>query len=199
MGNNKVLTIIRNIIIVFLIMILFINLIIIVKSIIFPNTIPGIFGYKPFIVMSNSMENEIKVGDLVVVKEVDADNLKVDDIIAFRDSKKTVTTHRIVNMVTKDGERCFITKGDNNNTDDQEPVCPSMIEGKLVKKIPILGSIILFIQQPYGIAIMILALVIVSLLIYNSSKEKLSKEDLEEFKEFKRKKEKKNSKEKNKL
>ena len=107
---------------------------------------------------------------------------------AFRDKKNTITTHRIINLTTKDEENCFITKGDNNNTQDEEPVCPNQIEGKLIKIVPVLGSVILFIQKPYGIVIMIMALVIISILIYGSSKEKISKEELEEFKEYKRKK-----------
>ena len=114
--------------------------------------------------------------------------MKVKDIIAFKDKKNTITTHRIINLTTKDEENCFITKGDNNNTQDEEPVCPSQIEGKLIKVVPVLGSVILFIQKPYGIVIMIMALVIISILIYGSSKEKISKEELEEFKEYKRKK-----------
>ena len=186
--KNRVLTIIRNIIIAILCIILLINTFIIVKSILYPNKVPGIFGYKPFIVLSNSMENEIKAGDLVIVKEVDSSTLKEKDIIAFRDKDNTVTTHRIVEKVKYDKDDCFTTKGDNNNTNDNGPICSKDIEGKLIKVIPVLGHIILFIQQPYGIAIMILALIIVSLLIYNSSKEKLSKEELEEFKEFKKKK-----------
>ena len=188
MGNNKILTIIKNVIITILVIILLINVFIIIKSFIFPNEVPGLFGYKPFIVLSNSMEDEIKAGDLVIVKETNAKDLKVKDIIAFRDKKNTITTHRIINLTTKDEEKCFITKGDNNNIQDEDPVCPNQIEGKLIKIVPVLGSVILFIQKPYGIVIMIMALVIISILIYGSSKEKISKEELEEFKEYKRKK-----------
>ena len=80
-----------------------------------PNDVPSLFGYKPFIVLSGSMETEIYVGDLVIVKEVDSSTLKENDIIAFRDSENLVTTHRIVNVINSDKGLCFETKGDNNN------------------------------------------------------------------------------------
>ena len=193
MGKNekksiKILSVIRNIIIAILSIILVVNLFIIFKSLIEPKKVPGLFGYKPFIVLSNSMETKITAGDLVIVKETDAKSLKVDDIIAFRDSDDYVVTHRIIKIYDLDTDICFDTKGDNNNTQDAGPVCSNKIEGKFVNKIPLLGHVILFIQQPYGIAIMILALVIISILIMNSNGEKISKEELKEFEEFKKKK-----------
>ena len=38
-----------------------------------PKEIPSIFGYKPFIVLSGSMETELFRGDLAIVKKIDAD------------------------------------------------------------------------------------------------------------------------------
>ena len=146
MKHNKVLTTIRNIIIAILVLILIINTSIIVKSIIWPNKVPGIFGYKPFIVLSNSMENKIKIGDLVIVKEVDANTLKVNDIIAYRSNDDTVVTHRIIKEYKDMDGKCFETKGDNNNIADSDPVCSNKIEGKLIRIIPVLGNIILFIH-----------------------------------------------------
>ena len=50
-----------------------------------PDKIPSIFGYKPFVVLSGSMETEIFKGDLVVTREVDAESLQKNDIVAFRE------------------------------------------------------------------------------------------------------------------
>ena len=47
--------------------------------------VPNILGYKPFIVLSGSMETEIRVGDMIITKMIDPKTLKKDDVIAFRE------------------------------------------------------------------------------------------------------------------
>jgi signal peptidase len=140
------------------------------------------------------MQPNIMVGDLVFVKNTNTDKLEVNDIIAFRDEDNTVTTHRIISVDTETfGERCFVTKGDSNNTKDEKLVCKKHLEGKMVKRIPKLGKFINFIQQPLGFIIMMLTIFIICILIYmieykKIDKEfgKMSKDDLKAFEEFKR-------------
>lgn len=201
MGNkkeNKALKVIRYIIYVILLIILCINFIIIIQSKVRKDKVPSIFGYKPFIVLSGSMQPNIMVGDLVLVKNVDAKELKVNDVIAFRDGDKIVTTHRIVDTDTSTGEKCFVTKGDSNNTKDEKLVCKNKIEGKMVKRIPKLGKAVNFIQQPLGFIIMMMTIFIIGLIIYlvedkriDGNYKKMSEEDLKAFEEFKKSKEKK--------
>ncbi len=154
----------------------------------YPDKIPDVLGYKPMIVLSGSMESSIKTGDLVIVKMVDENVLKVNDIIAFRNETNTVTTHRIVEIVEEDGETCFRTKGDNNNIEDANLVKPSAVEGVYVAKINGLGNFLMFIQQPIGLAIMLLIVLVIGLIwlyIVNSIEEKkISKEYEAERKEF---------------
>ena len=64
-----------------------------------------------------------------------------------------MTTHRIVEE-TADG---FITSCDHNNTPDSEPVKPEQIKGRVVKIIPKLGAVFLFMKTPPGILIILLA------------------------------------------
>ncbi len=47
--------------------------------------VPSFFGWKPFIVLSGSMETQISVGDLVIVKEVDTSIFKKGDNNNIRD------------------------------------------------------------------------------------------------------------------
>ena len=50
----------------------------------FDPTDRGIFGYKAFIVLSDSMsKTDFESGDLVLVKETDPTTLEMGDIIAF--------------------------------------------------------------------------------------------------------------------
>ena len=198
--EKKFLKVLKGIVIGILAIILIMNVYVIIQTKSKPNKVPSIFGYKPFIVLSGSMESKIKVGDLVFVKEVDSATLKVDDIIAFRDEKNVVTTHRIINIVNTDKGACYETKGDNNNTKDENMVCADNIEGRYQGRIAKVGSAILFVQQPLGFAVMMLSLFIVCIFIYwfsNRDKTpKLSDEELKEFEEFKKNKENKKVKDK---
>ena len=192
MTENKsiVLKVLKILCIVILSLILVLNIFVMIQAKANPNKVPSVFGYKQFIVLSGSMESKIEVGDLVFVKEIDVDKLKVDDIIAFRDKDNLVTTHRIIKEVNTDQGRCFETKGDNNNTKDENVVCASAIEGEYSKKISKVGSIILFIQQPLGFMIMMLTILIICMFIYFVSNRKInsqiSDEELKEFEEFKK-------------
>lgn len=56
--------------------ILIVNLVLIVKTKMYPNKIADFLGYRPFIVLSGSMETKINIGDLIIVKEIDAKNIK---------------------------------------------------------------------------------------------------------------------------
>ena len=146
--------ILGTIIIIIFLPILIINLILIIKSYINPNVAPNVFGYKPFIVLSGSMEPTIMTGDIAIIKSCEIDELKVGDIVAFK-SGTSVITHRIVEIKEKDGQKEFITKGDNNNTEDRYPVEASKIEGIYINRIAKLGNVAMFLQTTTGAIIFI--------------------------------------------
>lgn len=179
--------------IILMIPILFVNGVILINSIVNPDKIPSFFGWKPFIVLSGSMETEIYAGDLVIVKDVETDNLKVNDIIAFR-SDDIVVTHRIMEILNEDGTVKYITKGDNNNTKDTGYVKPENIEGVYQFKIKNLGNLAMFMQTPTGmiscLSIPLLLLIIVHIketsedrkyLKENVNKQKEMEKELEEL------------------
>ena len=146
------------------IVIMTIGITIIYKSYSEPNRIPSVFGWKPFIVLSSSMEDTIMPGDLILTKEIDALELKEGDVISFRTNKYTVVTHRIINIVDEEGERKYYTKGDNNDTADINPVCNNQIEGIYRYRIPKLGNIAIYLQKPIGIIICIAVPLIIILI-----------------------------------
>lgn len=89
------------------------------------------FGYTFFSVATGSMRPTLEVQDIIIVKITD--DVKVGDVITYRDNKDFVT-HRVVSN-NKDK---FITKGDYNNTEDK-PIESKQVVGKMVCKIPNLG------------------------------------------------------------
>ena len=158
-----------------LVLLVTINVILVFKTIFRPKEIPGLFGYKPLIVLSGSMSPTFNYGDLVVIKDVDKNTLEVGDIVSFKDSKKNITTHRI-NGISSIGKNCFETKGDANNTKDLGIVCYKDIEGKYLYRIIGLGSVILFIQSPVGFIVLMTLIILLCIYVYLSGpKEKEKK------------------------
>lgn len=134
-----------------LIPLLVVNVTLIVKSFTLPDEIPDFFGYKPFIVLSGSMEPGIMTGDLIITKEADPATLAAGDVIAYRYGETSVITHRIQSVTNLDGQRAFVTKGDANNTEDNVMPTQDLVEGKLQWTLPGLGNAAMFLQTPAGL------------------------------------------------
>jgi len=139
---------------VLLVPILAMNLTIIVKSYLNPNEIPDFLGIKPFIVVTGSMEGTIDGGDLIITKVVEPEALEVGDIIAYS-IDTSVITHRIIEETQVDGQPAFITKGDANNIEDQDPVTFDQIESIYLFRIAGLGNVAMFMQTPVGMLVFI--------------------------------------------
>ena len=99
-----------------------------------------ISGYTFFRVITGSMENEIMVGDIVVIKLTKDVNL--NDIIAYNSDDNEMILHRIVNMTNEN----ITTKGDANNSEDK-PINIRKVIGKkvfVIKKKVIIIALCLF-------------------------------------------------------
>lgn len=80
--------------------------------------ISGIFSYKMIAIGSDSMNPIYYLGDAVIYKKVEVDNIKEKDILVF-EQKGVVITHRVKKIVEKGNLIYFQTKGDNNNSVDK--------------------------------------------------------------------------------
>lgn len=95
----------------------------------------NIMNFKLFIVASGSMEPTLKVNELIFVKS--QKEYRIGDIITFYDETLgATTTHRIVDIDTN-GE--ITTKGDYNNTEDDNKITNEKIIGKVIFSSMILG------------------------------------------------------------
>ncbi|WP_051291278.1 signal peptidase I [Fictibacillus gelatini] len=122
-----------------------------------PEKVPSFFGYSPLTVLTNSMHPYIKAGDMVFIKKVEPLEVKVNDVITFKETPtKKLITHRVVKIVNKHGKRGFVTKGDNNNVKDSRIVSENQLVGDLAFKIPKAGLIAKFVSGPIGFILLIL-------------------------------------------
>lgn len=132
---------------------------IVVSTHYFKNFYP--FGIRVAVILSGSMEPELKINDFVIVKK--AENIKVGDIVTYRtNNKSNEIIHRIVEI---DGDT-VITKGDANNSVDPV-VSKNEITGIYVGKVKYLGNLLSFFKSPFGFTISITTLVLILLLPSN--------------------------------
>lgn len=115
-----------------------------------PVTVPRLFGYQVYNVISGSMEPAIPTGSLVYVKSVEPGDVEAEDVIAFYSSVDSgaIITHRVVENHKVSGE--FITKGDANKENDPLPVEYEELLGKVSLSVPFLGGILATLVTVYG-------------------------------------------------
>lgn len=134
-----------------------------------------IFGYQLYVDVTNSMVPDLHVNDIIVVKKETKENIKVGDIVTFREGNGTVT-HRIIEITNFDGETKYKTKGDNNSLEDDKPITYEEIEGKYLFKIRYLGF---FITDKISFALLIILILIVSFFPYEKINFKKKNEAVE--------------------
>lgn len=111
-------------------------------------------GLQVFNVISGSMEPTYSVGDLLYVKTVDPDSVRVGDPITFvLNEDLVVATHRVVRVDSEN--RHFYTKGDANETEDAAPVHFNNLIGVPMFAVPLLGYVSAYIQCPPGMYVAI--------------------------------------------
>lgn len=151
---------IRKLVYIFLVIILY-NIVLLYMSYIDKFDTPSFYIYKAYVITTNSMEPELKKDDVVVIKKAKADNLKQGDIVTFKQNGETIT-HRIVQIDDIEDGKLYITKGDNNNVQDEQGLRFDQIEGKLVIKIPHLGKMVASFKN----GIILVLVLLISAIIY---------------------------------
>lgn len=105
--------------------------------------VTGALSYKPVVVVSNSMQPVYSRGAMIIVRmKVDPMDIENGNIIQYK-HKQTgqVITHRVIEIqqaANGSGDRVFITKGDNNQSEDI-PVEQSQLRGVVQAQIPYIG------------------------------------------------------------
>lgn len=155
---HKALTIVGWVLCIILVPMLIINCTLIVKSWINKDEVPSIGGIMPLIVLTDSMYPDIKSGDIIICKQVDAETIVVGDDISFFDpagNGSSIVTHRVIEVIVEeDGTIFFRTKGINNNTEDRLSVPAGKLVGKYTgTRFAYAGNIALFMQTTPGLIV----------------------------------------------
>lgn len=96
-----------------------------------------VFGYRPVLVLSGSMEPYMETNSVAIVKKTK--DIQEGDVVMFRIDEDTRVCHRAVDI---DAKGNITTKGDNNEVADFDKVTKNMIEGKVVARLNFLSGLI---------------------------------------------------------
>lgn len=111
----------------------------IVALLLLPLVGPRITQSQWIVVAGGSMRPALAVGDIVLVREVPAQDIRAGDVITFRDEGGLFVTHRVIGH--EDGD--FVTQGDANETPDRLPVQPEHVVGRIDGTLPAALSVLL--------------------------------------------------------
>lgn len=126
--------------------------------------IPKIFGNNPVVVLSNSMQPTYPVGTIVYYHKVEKSEIKVNDVITFKNSDNKFVTHRVNKLV----DDRYQTKGDANNAPDAKLVDYDKIVGRVTPiSVPYLGYYVEFINTHFYLVIGVITILILEFALAN--------------------------------
>lgn len=167
----KIKTWISNIISVVLVAMMFLSIFFIISSKMSGGK-PTVFGYELMTVLSGSMEPSIKTGSIIAVKPISTpDKCQVGDVVTYKslDDPNILITHRIIKVENSGDSIQYITKGDNNDSEDHKAIPSSNVVGIYANfTVPGLGYMFNFIKSKNGILFILIipgVLLIISQLI----------------------------------
>ncbi len=183
MVNNKKrkISIHRILIIIFISLVLGLGIYHLNAKTITGEQMPMPFGIGVGVVMSGSMEPELSVDDVIIVKK--CDNYNVGDTVVYQDGR-TLIVHKIIEA---NGDT-VITQGTANNTPD-EPITLSSVKGKVIRSFSGLGMFVTAIKSPAATLVMLVAAVYLLFRSYRREQENdendldLIREEIEKLKE----------------
>ncbi|MBL4937502.1 signal peptidase I [Clostridium sp. YIM B02515] len=135
--------------------------------------VPTVGSYRWLTVLSGSMQPTFNPGDLIIEKKVDPSSLKKGDVVTYMFGGNFLSTHRIIEVNKDDkGKYAFKTKGDNNQTADENVIPENMIVGKYSFRIPFVGFVLQKLKGLPGIiAIWLLFFYVAGSEVYRNIKE----------------------------
>lgn len=133
--------------------------------------VPSVFNYSVLKIVSGSMEDTIHTGSYILVKKVDPEDIKENDIISFYSQDPIIyglpNTHRVVDIINVDGKYEFVTKGDANVANDLITAKQEDLIGIYVKELKVLTSFSTFLQgKTMFIMLMVLQVTTCGIIVY---------------------------------
>lgn len=130
-----------------------------------------VFGLKPQIVVSGSMEPTIRTGSLLMAKEVSAAQIEIGDIVTVqRPGDAGLVTHRVTSIEQRYKDWEITMRGDANAADDPQPYTVRVV-GKIVATIPGAGYVAGVFRTPFGMTgVIVFGLAVLTAFLWNPAR-----------------------------
>lgn len=128
---------------------------------------PKLFGYRFLRVVTDSMEPEIMVGDVVICKEAEPHTLKRGDTITYRSQAPgtagRLITHKIVEdpVLLNDGSYRFQTQGIKPGAIPDKPISQDQVVGLVTGKSGIITAVYGLFSTKAGLLIFLLPVLLI--------------------------------------
>ena len=148
----------------------------------------SIGGFRIFMIISQSMEGEYEIGDILVSKKVPVEEINVGDNVTYlgesRQLNGLIITHKVVEKRQAGDEIFFVTRGLANNISDPE-IRYDQIYGKVIYKTVVLSFIAKLMnnQLSYYILFTLVALIISIEIVSSLFSHGEDKEEVSEYRE----------------
>lgn len=118
----------------------------------------SIFGYRSYVIASNSMYPVLEYGDVILVKDISFDDIEIGDIITYQGNngelKNKIITHEVIDINYVNDVRVLVTKG-RANTGIDPYVYPEQIYGKFFYKYTIISFVSKIVRNKFGFVLFI--------------------------------------------
>jgi signal peptidase len=106
----------------------------------------ALLGYRPMVVRSASMEPALRVGDVVLVEDVEARELRPHDIATISDpgQVRDSLTHRVERVSGDGAVVTLVVRGDANSTAETFALPADSMVGKVATRVPAVGSVVVW-------------------------------------------------------
>ena len=126
---------------------------------------PSVFGYQVFRVSSGSMEPELMIGDVILIKEAEPQDIQKGDIVTYKGEEgdlddKFITHKMIEDPQLVDGRYVFHTQGIYDGAVPDPDWYEDQLLGEFVCKIPFIDSVYSFFLKPYGLITFVLVIIV---------------------------------------
>lgn len=117
---------------------------------------PSIFGYHVFRVSSGSMEPELHIGDVILVKSVPVEEIAEGDTITYKGSEgdfyDKMITHRVIEAPHEENGIWYLrTQGITEGAYPDPEITFGQVQGEFVTKLTFMNSIYNFFLSPVGL------------------------------------------------
>lgn len=125
------------------------------------SVLPWFLGWQSTVVMTGSMNPTIDVGDIVVVRPIDASELQPGQVLLV-DDPDTPGALRLHRLVERRGED-LVLRGDANEHDDGSPVSSRAVHGVGVIHVPAVGLPLVWASQHRWSPLMVMTIGVITL------------------------------------